>query len=206
MSSPLRFGHVEVRSGERQLLVDGQPAALGARAFDLLLALIEHRDRVVSKNELLDLVWPGLVVEENNLQVQISALRKLLGAKAISTIPGRGYRLRLRGRIVAQRQRMTHRSRNPHGQGTPHVKPAVPPAAGDRPGRRMSRTLETGRKLSVGHRHRRRRDGEDHARAGRLNGVTRRVPRRCVAGRTGTCERSVACGAGCRTDPAYQCQ
>lgn len=91
MSSPLRFGRAEVRPAERQLLIDGRPAALGARAFDLLLALIEHRDRVVSKNELLDLVWPSLVVEENNLQVQISALRKLLGAPAISTIPGRGY-------------------------------------------------------------------------------------------------------------------
>ncbi|MGH8797592.1 MAG: ATP-binding protein, partial [Caldimonas sp.] len=47
---------------------------------------------LVTKNELLDLVWPGLVVEENNLQVQISSLRKLLGPQAIATIPGRGYR------------------------------------------------------------------------------------------------------------------
>jgi adenylate cyclase len=65
---------------------------LGARAFDLLVALIEHRDRVVPKRELLDLVWPGLVVEEANLQVQISMLRKQLGAQAIATVPGRGYR------------------------------------------------------------------------------------------------------------------
>ena len=71
---------------------DGQPAKLGARAFDLLLTLAERRDRVVSKNELLDVVWPGLVVEENNLQVHISALRKLLGPSAIATVPGRGYR------------------------------------------------------------------------------------------------------------------
>ena len=76
----------------RQILVDGEPAKLGARAFDLLLVLIAHRDRVVSKNELLDLIWPGLVVEENNLQVHVSALRKLLGPQTISTIPGRGYR------------------------------------------------------------------------------------------------------------------
>jgi predicted ATPase len=92
-----RFDRVEVRPAQRQLLVDGQPAALGARAFDLLLALIEHRGRVVSKNELLDLVWPGLVVEENNLQVQVSTLRKLLGPKAIATVPGRGYRWTLVG-------------------------------------------------------------------------------------------------------------
>ena len=92
MHAPIRFGNVEVRPAERQLLVAGRPAALGGRAFDLLLALIEHRDRVVSKTELFDRVWPGLVVEENNLQVQISALRKLLAPQAIATIPGRGYR------------------------------------------------------------------------------------------------------------------
>jgi len=47
---------------------------------------------LVTKNELLDLVWPGLIVEENNLQVQVSALRKLLGPQVILTVPGRGYR------------------------------------------------------------------------------------------------------------------
>ena len=76
----------------RQLLVDGVPAKLGARAFDLLLALIERRDRVVGKDELLGLVWPGVIVEENNLQVHVSALRKVLGSQAVATIPGRGYR------------------------------------------------------------------------------------------------------------------
>lgn len=85
----------EVDAQARQLRIDGQPVSLGARAFDLLLALVEHRDRVVSKHELLDLVWPGLVVEENNLQVQVSSLRKLLGPQAIATIPGRGYRFTL---------------------------------------------------------------------------------------------------------------
>jgi len=77
------------------LLVGGHPAPLGARAFDLLMALVERRDRTVTKNELLDLVWPGLVVEENNLQVQISTLRKVLGQNAIATIPGQGYRFAL---------------------------------------------------------------------------------------------------------------
>ena len=89
------FGRVALRPAQRQLLIDGQPAVLGARAFDLLLALVENRDRLVSKNELLDFVWPGLVVEENNLQVHVSALRKLLGPQAIATIPGRGYRFTL---------------------------------------------------------------------------------------------------------------
>jgi predicted ATPase/DNA-binding winged helix-turn-helix (wHTH) protein len=92
MDRVVRFGNVEVRAAERAVLVDGRPAALGARAFDILLALIERRDRLVAKNELLDLVWPGLVVEENNLAVHVSALRKALGPQAIATIPGRGYR------------------------------------------------------------------------------------------------------------------
>jgi non-specific serine/threonine protein kinase len=76
-------------------LVNNAPALLGARAFDVLLALIERRDRLVTKSELLDLVWPGVVVEENNLQVQISTLRKLLGADSIATVAGRGYRFTL---------------------------------------------------------------------------------------------------------------
>ncbi len=88
---PLRFGRFELRLGQRQLLVDGQPAVLGARAFDILLALIERQGAVVTKAELFAAAWPGVVVEENNLQVQISALRKALGADAIATIPGRGY-------------------------------------------------------------------------------------------------------------------
>lgn len=88
----VKFGPFELQSAARRLLVDGRPARLGARAFDVLLVLIERRERVVSKDELLDLVWPGLIVEENNLQVHISALRKVCGPPAISTIPGRGYR------------------------------------------------------------------------------------------------------------------
>ena len=92
MNAPYLFGRFQLDPTTRQLLADGQPLALGARAFDVLLALIERRERLVTKDELLELAWPGLVVEENNLQVQISALRKLLGPQSIATIPGRGYR------------------------------------------------------------------------------------------------------------------
>lgn len=91
MSDQYRFAGNELRAAERQLLINGTPAALGARAFDLLLALIERRERVVDKAELFEAVWPGLIVEENNLQVQVSSLRKLLGPNTIATIPGRGY-------------------------------------------------------------------------------------------------------------------
>jgi TolB-like protein/Tfp pilus assembly protein PilF len=94
-SPEYRFGRFELQPAAQQLLVDGEPATLGPRAFDLLVALVERAGRLAPKAELLDRVWPGLVVEENNLQVQVSALRKILGADAIATVPGRGYRFTL---------------------------------------------------------------------------------------------------------------
>ena len=97
MTSSLAYDFPPFRlvPSQRQLLCAGSPVKLGGRAFDVLAALLERRDRVVSKSELMDLGWPRLVVEENNLQVQIVALRKLLGHPAIATIPGRGYRFTL---------------------------------------------------------------------------------------------------------------
>jgi predicted ATPase/DNA-binding winged helix-turn-helix (wHTH) protein len=92
MTSIYRFANAELRAQERRLLVHGRDSPIGARAFDLLLALVERHDAIVTKNELLDLVWPGVVVEENNLPVHISSLRKVLGPQVIATIPGRGYR------------------------------------------------------------------------------------------------------------------
>jgi predicted ATPase/DNA-binding winged helix-turn-helix (wHTH) protein len=82
----------ELQPAERRLLVDGKPAALGRRALDVLIALAERPDHLLTKSELLDRVWPGLVVEEANLQMQISNLRKVLGGELITTVPGRGYR------------------------------------------------------------------------------------------------------------------
>ncbi len=90
-----RFAQCEVRPADRLLLRDGAPASLGARAFDLLLCLLERHPHMVSKEEALSRVWPGLVVEENNLSVQVSALRKVLGNQAIATVAGRGYRFAL---------------------------------------------------------------------------------------------------------------
>ncbi len=95
-----RFDRFELKPRERQLLADGAPVKLGGRAFDMLVALVERRDRVVSKRELMDVVWPNLVVEENNLQAQVMALRKVMGPAAIATVPGRGYRLALAGDAV----------------------------------------------------------------------------------------------------------
>jgi predicted ATPase/DNA-binding winged helix-turn-helix (wHTH) protein len=91
-TAPLRFGRFELQSHERRLLIDGDPTALGGRAFDLLQALAERHGRLVGKRALMELVWPGLVVQDNNLAAQMSALRKVVGGDVIATIPGRGYR------------------------------------------------------------------------------------------------------------------
>ncbi len=92
----LVFGRFELRPAERLLLADGLPLSLGARAFDVLVALADRRERVVDKDELIQVAWPDTVVEENNLAVQISILRKLLAPGAITTIPGRGYQFTAR--------------------------------------------------------------------------------------------------------------
>ena len=90
-----RFGRFELQPGERRLLDTGVPAVVEPRAFDLLVALVERAGHLVTKEELFELVWPNVIVEENNLQVQISALRKILGAAAIATVSRRGYRFTL---------------------------------------------------------------------------------------------------------------
>lgn len=87
----LHFDGFVILPTERRVLVGGAPVKVGSRAFDLLLALVASRDRVVGKSELFERVWPGLVVEENNLSVHVSQLRKLCGPGVISTVPGRGY-------------------------------------------------------------------------------------------------------------------
>src|SRR5690348_665078 len=73
----------------------GKPVELGARAFDLLLVLVENPGRLVTKATLIERVWPRVIVDENNLPAQIAGLRKILGAEAIRTVPGFGYRLEL---------------------------------------------------------------------------------------------------------------
>lgn len=90
-ASGIRSARVTLLPTQRLVLVDDEPARLGGRAFDLLRALVARPGEIVAKRELLDMVWPGVVVEENNLQVQICALRKLLGPHTIVTVPGRGY-------------------------------------------------------------------------------------------------------------------
>lgn len=93
---------IEVRKDQRITLLDGQEVTLGARAFDVLVCLIENAERVVSKEELLTQVWSGLMVEEGNLTVQIAGLRKALGRNVIKTVPGIGYRYTPPGPDTAQ--------------------------------------------------------------------------------------------------------
>lgn len=118
----LRFGAFELRAAQRQLLQHGQPVVLGARAFDVLLTLVANRGRMVTKNELMAAVWPRQVVEENNLMVQVSALRKLLGASAIATIPLRGYQFTGTAEPAAPARTMETSAAEPA--------PAAPPAPG----------------------------------------------------------------------------
>jgi TolB-like protein/DNA-binding winged helix-turn-helix (wHTH) protein len=94
----LCFGRFRLDLARRQLLLDERPLQLGDRALQVLRVLAEASGALVSKDELMARVWAGQVVEENNLQVQISALRKMLdpegtGESWIVTVPGRGYRL-----------------------------------------------------------------------------------------------------------------
>jgi DNA-binding winged helix-turn-helix (wHTH) protein len=90
----LEFGRFRVLLRQRQLVADGVPIELGTRALDLLLVLLEADGSMVTKDELLKRGWPGIVVAEENLKVQICALRRALGEDRdfIRTEFGRGYR------------------------------------------------------------------------------------------------------------------
>jgi DNA-binding winged helix-turn-helix (wHTH) protein len=116
----LEFGRFRVLLRRRQLLADGVPVELGTRAFDLLLVLLEADGLLVSKDELLSRVWLGIVVSEENLKVQVSALRKALGADRdiIRTESGRAYRFTgvLRSSSAPDAYRRSMRARLRSGQ------------------------------------------------------------------------------------------
>ncbi len=90
-----RFTRFELQLDEHRLLADGSEVRLGGHAFDLLAALVERPGHLVTKEQLLQRVWGKVVVEENTVQANVSALRKVLGASAITTVPGQGYRFAL---------------------------------------------------------------------------------------------------------------
>ncbi|WP_157271719.1 ATP-binding protein [Azohydromonas aeria] len=91
-----RFGDFVLAPARRRLLRRGQPVRLSDRALDLLVVLVQRRGEVVAKQQLLTLAWPGVVVEESNLRVQVAALRRALddpsaAPRFVASVPGRGY-------------------------------------------------------------------------------------------------------------------
>ncbi len=115
------FGHFRIVPHRRELLADGRPIRLGGRTFDVLMTLIEGQGAIVSKEALMNRVWPNRIVEESSLQVQISALRNAFGAdrELIRTISGRGYQFIGEIRAVAA---------SPHTQAVAGTAVAVPAA------------------------------------------------------------------------------
>jgi DNA-binding winged helix-turn-helix (wHTH) protein len=96
-SQAFAFGDFVLVPKERLLLRSGEPIALTAKAFDLLIVLVQRAGHLVTKDELFEEVWPGTCVQETNLTVNISAVRKALEdgrdeTRIIQTVPGRGYR------------------------------------------------------------------------------------------------------------------
>lgn len=94
----LRFGPFELRPSREQLLMNGQPVSLGSRAIAILTLLAQRAGAVISAREITDHVWPNLHVQENNLRVHLTAIRRVLrtataGDIEIINVPGRGYRL-----------------------------------------------------------------------------------------------------------------
>jgi DNA-binding winged helix-turn-helix (wHTH) protein/TolB-like protein/Tfp pilus assembly protein PilF len=113
--SSYEFGPFQLDAARRRLLRDGQVVALTPKAFELLLALVENRQRVLDKSELMERLWPDSFVEETNLTQNISTLRKALGESPqqhhyIVTVPGRGYRFvaEVRGPIEESLELLAH--------------------------------------------------------------------------------------------------
>lgn len=91
IDQPICFGRFCLMVNQRRLERDGFPVAIGCRALDILIALVACAGTVVSKRELMARVWPHVIVDDINLRVQISGLRKALGEQCIATVQGRGY-------------------------------------------------------------------------------------------------------------------
>ena len=125
------FGPFVADAVKRQLWREGTLVPITSKTFDVLVVLLEHRDHIVSKEELLNRVWPETSVNENNLARQISSLRRALGQRPdqhdfLVTVPGQGYRF----------------------VGSVHGLPVVPPEEdGPVSGSRLTRTPYTGTRL-----------------------------------------------------------
>lgn len=105
----IQLGDTWISLERREAFIEGVPVRLGSRAFDLLELFLAAPNRLLTKEELINAAWPHAVVEENNLQVQISTLRKSLNLdrNQLQTVPARGYRLNL-ALPAAGTERQTH--------------------------------------------------------------------------------------------------
>src|SRR5579862_3783234 len=128
MASPVNvlyeFGPFQLDPPERLLLCDGQPVPLPPKAFDLLLTLVDRSGHLVEKDELLKAVWPGAFVEEGNLAVTVSLVRKALNDdrghhRYIETVSKRGYR------FVADVKRLDEGEASPTGVKEAEPSPSV---------------------------------------------------------------------------------
>ena len=139
--SAYQFGPFRLQVDRRRLLRDGEPVPLSPKALETLLALVEQRDRVLTKDELLLRIWGDTVVEEGGLARNISVLRKALGEspddhRYIVTVPGRGYR------FVADVATVTEPAEDelapPKPGAEPGAQPGAEPARADWPWRRVA--------------------------------------------------------------------
>src|SRR5580692_7028423 len=119
------FGPFRLLAGQRLLLEGDKPVRLGSRAFDILAALVERAGQLVGKEELIARAWPKTFVEESNLKIQVSALRRALGDgqggnRYVITVPGRGYNF-----VAPVRREETRRAASapPVPSTTPHNLP-----------------------------------------------------------------------------------
>src|SRR3984893_12156846 len=124
----IEFGRFRVMPRRREFLIEGRPLELGWRAFDVLMGLMSgcaavvSKDRLVSKDTLMKRVWPDRIVEENNLQAQISVLRRVLAADRdlIRTIAGQGYQ------FTGEIRSVSAQPQAPASAAMPQPTPALP--------------------------------------------------------------------------------
>src|SRR3954447_12068680 len=99
------FGPFRLDPRKRLLLRENEPVPLTPKAIETLIVLVENRDRVVLKDDLMKTLWPDSFVEESNLSQNIFTLRKALGdqeKRSILTVPGRGYQFTASVREVGE--------------------------------------------------------------------------------------------------------
>ncbi|CAN7799220.1 helix-turn-helix transcriptional regulator [Paraburkholderia hospita] len=143
----IELGRFKIDLEMRTLWRDGEVVHLGSRAFDILAVVASAGGRLVSKDELMSEVWPETIVEENNIQVHLSALRKILGPdrNLIHTVPGRGYQL-----VGRPQKKSLPKGPSSHARsGRPLPSPKTPLVGRDHAVTQIRATLEETRVLTL---------------------------------------------------------